>query len=69
MRIAALSPFVDRRHGTERALAETLQRLEQEQRDFQDFLGRLRLAKDKAEFDQFVAERNARSGSTPQPQA
>ncbi len=27
MRIAALSPFVDRRHGTERALAETLERL------------------------------------------
>ncbi len=27
MRIAVLSPFVDRRHGTERALAETMQRL------------------------------------------
>ena len=27
MRIAALSPFVDRRHGTERALAETMERL------------------------------------------
>jgi len=27
LRIAALSPFVDRRHGTERALAETLERL------------------------------------------
>lgn len=27
MRIAVLSPFVDRRHGTERALAELLQRL------------------------------------------
>lgn len=27
MRIAALSPFVDRRHGTERALAELLERL------------------------------------------
>ena len=37
--------------------AETLCRLEQEQRDFQDFLGRLRMAKDKAEFDQFMAER------------
>jgi glycosyltransferase involved in cell wall biosynthesis len=27
LRIATLSPFVDRRHGTERALAETLERL------------------------------------------
>jgi glycosyltransferase involved in cell wall biosynthesis len=27
LRIAALSPFVDRRHGTERALAETIERL------------------------------------------
>ena len=27
MRVAALSPFVDRRHGTERALAETMERL------------------------------------------
>jgi hypothetical protein len=39
--------------------AETVRRLEQEQRDFQDFLGRLRMAKDKAEFDQFVAERRS----------
>lgn len=37
--------------------AETLRRLEQEQRDFIAFLDRLRFAKDKAEFDQFLAER------------
>jgi hypothetical protein len=36
---------------------ETLRRLEDEQREFQDFLVRLRAAKDKAEFDQFMAER------------
>lgn len=36
---------------------ETLRRLEDEQREFQDFLGRLRMARDKAEFDQFMAER------------
>ena len=41
---------------------ETLRRLEEEQREFQDFLGRLRLAKDKAEFDQFMAERRTRTG-------
>src|SRR5579863_1018213 len=37
--------------------AETLRRLEDEQREFKDFLGRLRFAKDRAEFDQFMAER------------
>jgi hypothetical protein len=43
---------------------ETLRRLEEEQREFKDFLARLRLAKDKAEFDQFMAERRARTGSS-----
>ncbi len=36
---------------------ETLRRLEDEQTAFEGFLGRLRAAKDKAEFDQFMAER------------
>jgi hypothetical protein len=40
--------------------AETLRRLEEEQREFRDFLDRLRQAKDKAEFDQFMAERRNR---------
>lgn len=39
---------------------ETLRRLEDEQREFKDFLDRLRHAKDKAEFDQFMAERRAK---------
>ena len=39
---------------------ETLRRLEEEQREFREFLERLRLAKDKAEFDQFMAERRNR---------
>src|SRR5215211_6865882 len=48
---------------------ETLRRLEEEQADFSTFLERLRLAKDKAEFDQFMAERRNRNGSpAPQPQ-
>jgi hypothetical protein len=42
---------------------ETLRRLEQEQREFQDFLVRLRAAKDKAEFDQFMAERRTHTAS------
>jgi hypothetical protein len=37
--------------------ADTLQRLEQEQRDFEAFLERLRDAKDKAEFDAFMNDR------------
>jgi Protein of unknown function (DUF2852) len=41
---------------------ETLRRLEEEQHEFQDFLRRLRQAKDKAEFDQFMAERRDRTG-------
>src|SRR5262249_39036348 len=36
---------------------ETLRRLEEEQREFREFLDRLRFAKDKTEFDQFMAER------------
>jgi Protein of unknown function (DUF2852) len=35
--------------------------LEDEEREFQEFLTRLRMAKDKAEFDQFMAERRTRS--------
>jgi len=37
--------------------AETLRRLEEEQQEFVDYLERLRRAKDKAEFDQFMADR------------
>ena len=37
--------------------AETLRRLEEEQSSFEEFLKRLRDAKDKAEFDQFMDER------------
>ena len=43
---------------------ETLRRLEEEQREFQEFLVRLRMAKDKAEFDQFMAERRTRNDSS-----
>ncbi|MEY8842021.1 DUF2852 domain-containing protein [Cribrihabitans sp. XS_ASV171] len=41
--------------------ADTLARLEREQVEFEEFLKRLREAKDKAEFDEFMEER-ARSG-------
>lgn len=45
--------------------AQTLQRLEEEQREFRDFLERLRRAKDKSEFDQFMDERRNRDSSAP----
>src|SRR5580704_2239778 len=49
--------------------AETLRRLEDEQRDFFEFLNRLRQAKDKAEFDQFMNDRGRRpEAPPPQPQ-
>ena len=39
---------------------QTLDRLEVEQKEFQDFLKQLRSAKDRAEFDQFMANRRSR---------
>ena len=49
--------------------AETLRRLEEEQREFREFLERLRMAKDKAEFDQFMAERRNRPERREAPPA
>lgn len=45
---------------------ETLRRLEEEQKEFQEYLDRLRQARDKAEFDEFMAERRRRSEVTEQ---
>ncbi len=42
---------------------ETLRRLEDEQREFQEFLTRLRMARDKQEFDQFMSERRGASST------
>jgi hypothetical protein len=50
-------------HAFDEYRAETLRRLEEEQNEFSSFLERLRFAKDKAEFDQFMAERR----QTPTP--
>jgi len=47
--------------------SETLRRLEEEEKEFREFLERLRAAKDKAEFDQFMADRRNRGGTTTQP--
>jgi hypothetical protein len=39
---------------------DMLDRLESERRTFEDFLGRLRAAKDMSEFDQFMDDRAAK---------
>ncbi len=41
--------------------AETLKRLEDEQKEFVEYLEKLRQAKDKSEFDQFMADRRGRT--------
>ena len=46
--------------------AETLRRLEDEQTAFEEFLNRLRDAKDKAEFDQFMEDRAKPSKDEPE---
>jgi hypothetical protein len=51
--------------------ADMLRRLEEEQTAFEEFLERLREAKDKAEFDQFMDERQKRrsNGDAGEPDA
>ena len=44
--------------------ADALRRLEQEAQEFREFLSRLRMAKDRAEFDEFMRARQG-GGSSP----
>jgi len=67
-RFGGFGPPASGNHAFDEYRAETLRRLEEEQREFRDFLDRLRFAKDKAEFDQFMAERRNRPAQPPQPQ-
>src|ERR1044072_9524430 len=46
---------------------ETLRKLDEEQREFRDFLDRLRAAKDRAAFDQFMNERRSRPPAAEPP--
>ena len=41
--------------------SETIKRLEDEQKEFVEYLEKLRQAKDKSEFDQFMADRRGRT--------
>jgi hypothetical protein len=54
-------------HAFDEYRREMLRRLEQDHKDFQSFLDRLRHAKDKAEFDQFMSERRNRPTPPPPP--
>ncbi len=63
-----------RHHGTGNTAfdtyrEETLKRLEDEQNAFQNFLSNLRAAKDKAEFDQFMANRGKSDNDAPEATA
>ena len=55
-------------HAFDDTAAKRCSRLEEEQREFREFLDRLRFAKDKTEFDHFMAERRNRPGSRAPPQ-
>lgn len=52
-------------HAFDEYRTETLRRMEEEQKEFASFLERLRFAKDKSEFDQFMAERRNRPPAAP----
>ena len=54
-------------HAFDEYRAETLKRLEEEQNEFKGFLTRLRDAKDRAEFDQFMADRRQRPAEPNEP--
>jgi hypothetical protein len=43
---------------------ETLRRLEEEQQAFNDYVNKLRAARDQEEFDRFMEERRRQTGST-----
>jgi hypothetical protein len=61
----AQTPPSSGNHAFDDYRAETLRRLEEEQSEFSSFLERLRFAKDKAEFDQFMNDRR----QAPRPPA
>ena len=46
--------------------AQTISRLEEEQDAFREFLDKLRMAKDKAEFEDFMSSRKGNNGPAPE---
>ncbi len=63
------SPRTSGNQAFDKYRTETLRRLEEENRAFQEYLDRLRMAKDRDEFDQFMAERGARPEPSSPAQA
>ena len=62
-------PSTTGNHAFDEYRADALRRLEEEQKEFTEFLERLRKARDKTEFDQFMAERgNKPKADQTQPQ-
>jgi hypothetical protein len=55
--------FDDYRRETLRRLEEERRRLDEESRAFAEFVANLRRARDKEEFDRFMADRNAPRGT------
>lgn len=49
-------PYEPRRSAFDEYRTDALRRLEDEQREFRDFVDRLRAARDKVKFDQFMNE-------------
>ena len=64
---AAPEPASSGNHAFDEYRREMLRRLEQDHQEFNAFLERLRQAKDKAEFDQFMADRNRGTPAPEQP--
>ncbi len=56
-------------HAFDEYREETLRRLEDEQQEFDGFLERLRQARDKAEFDQFMDDRRRNAVDPEAPEA
>lgn len=56
-------------HAFDEYREETLRRLEDEQQEFDGFLERLRQARDKAEFDQFMDDRRRNAEDPDAPEA
>jgi hypothetical protein len=63
----AAEPPSSGNHAFDDYRREMLRRLEQDHQDFNAFLERLRQAKDKAEFDQFMADRSRGAPPPPNP--
>jgi hypothetical protein len=61
------SPRASGNNAFDEYRSDALRRLEEEEKEFREFLNRLRAAKDKAEFDQFMADRRNQAGTASRP--